>query len=287
MLTILTSFVILASASLLQASPQTDEAVLAPGSPPLTREMAEHRIHVQEVFLDVHLTAEQRQKLEEALVDVWRRHDREEVQHALEDLRLYGNDDAIRNQRSSNLESYVENLRRHPGDLECETLLAAFEAAHPDHRDVMHARGEGELVGEWQTGDALAPQVNRFTGRAEGISFSEALVLKIFSDGRFHHEWVHRHCNGGVRCCNEMGTSVDGSVAVDGSRLTLNGEGGRAMSKDPCIAANNIDKALGAESRTFEWSLKHDASGAAMLCLSGRPFQFAEKTDPVCYRKAK
>ena len=49
----------------------------------------------------------------------------------------------------------------------------------------------------------------------------------------------------------------------------------------------NIDKPLGAESRTFQWSLKHDASGAAMLCLSARPFQFTEKTDPVCYRKAK
>lgn len=264
---------------------QDGATVLAPGNPPLTREMAEHRIHVQEAFLDVHLTAGQKEQLERALVETWRKNDREEIQHALEDLKFYGKDEQLRGLRAANLESYVQNLRNHKDEPEDATLLAAFEAAHPENRDTMHARGLDALVGDWQTGDALPPMINPVTHQPQGISFSEALILKIFSDGRFQHGWVHRHCAGGVQCCQETGTTAEGTIGVEGARLTLKEEHGSITNRNPCVPSAALNKSMDPQQQSFDWSLKQDAKGAPMLCLSARPFQVTEKSSPVCYKR--
>ncbi len=260
-------------------------AVLAPGDPPLTEEMVEHRVAVLDTFLDVHLNAEQQQILRTSMVDAWKNNDRKVMQFVLEDLKFYGNLSGLQLVRKTNLESYVEDLRNHPDKPADAMLLAAVLAAHPEFRDVMHARGWGDLVGNWETGDAMAAPRNPVTGQVQGISFSEALILKIFSDGHFHHDWVHRFCAHGQLCCSETGTSADGTVAVEGSKLTLETGGVMQFRKDPCVAANNITNNTGAQQPTFEWTLKRGQGGKPMLCLTHRPFQVTAKADAVCYTK--
>lgn len=258
--------------------------VLVEGNPPLTEEMVQHRIWVVNTFLGVHLTPEQEQAVQQGMVNAWKKHDRKVMQFSLDDLKFYGKESELKSVAAANLESYVEDLRRHPDDPSDAALLAAFDAAHPDHRDVMHARGWGDLVGSWVAGDALAPTRNPFTGQPQGISFSEALVLKIFSDGRFQHGWQHRFCGQGLTCCRESGTSAEGTVAVEGSKLTLNADKVLQMSKDPCVPAGNINNPIGPKQQTAEWSIKREA-GKTILCLSTRPFQFTDKVQPVCYTK--
>lgn len=262
-------------------------SVLVSGNPPLTEEMVQHRIWVLDTFLGVHLTSEQQQAVRQGMVKAWQGHDRKVMQYSLDDLKSYGNESGLKSMAATNLEGYVEDLRRHPEMPDDAALLAAFEAAHPEHRDVMHARGLGDLVGKWVTGDAMAPTRNPFTGAAQGVSFSEALVLNIFSDGRFENGWQHRACNHGPACCREYGSAAEGTITVQGSKLTLDAEKVLQISKDPCVPANNITNPMGAKQATFDWSIKRGAEGKTMLCLSGRPFQFVEKTEPVCYTKEK
>ena len=249
------------------------ETILVAGSPPLTSQMVDQRIAVWEEFLQVRFTDEQKAQLRDDMVDHWRHNDKDEIKGALEDVNLYGKTAQLEAVRQKNLESFVENLRAKKAP-EDAILLAVFEAAHPDYKDVMHASGHGDLVGTWTRGDAMAPQRNPYTGALQGISFAESAILKIFSDGRFQYAWVHRHCPNGTICCRETSTMVHGGVSVEGQNLVLNAESGILMNHDPCVPKMNMNQPLQAKRESVGWSLKHDANtNAPVLCLTGEPFQ--------------
>src|SRR5579859_2948290 len=92
------------------------DQILAPGNPPLTHSMVEHRIAVLEEFLDAHLTAAQNEQFEAATVDAWRRHDKNIIQYTLDDLKLYGNDSQIKAVKGTNQEAYVDRMRDDPNE---------------------------------------------------------------------------------------------------------------------------------------------------------------------------
>jgi Spy/CpxP family protein refolding chaperone len=262
--------------------------ILAPGSPPLTSDMVDHRVAVWEAFLQVHFTDDQKVRLRDAMITAWRKHDKDEIQQTLGDLKYYGQQAQIDSTRSANQANFVENLRAHPKDEECITLLEAFEAAHPDRKDVMSSRGYGDLIGTWSRGDALPSQRNPLTGRLEGISFSESSVLKIFSDGRFQHAWLHHHCPDGDRCCTEYATTMQGGISVEGQTLVLSGQSGDLVYKNPCAPNTSTTKSLGPQRETVGWSLKHDrGENAPLLCLEEEPFPLPGQTqhNAVCYTK--
>lgn len=262
------------------------EAILVAGSPPLTSQMVDQRIALWEEFLQVHFTGEQKAQLQQYLVDAWRRNDQDEIKSTLEDVKLYANKARLDQVRATNQESFVERLRTKK-DLESTTLLAAFEAAHPDGRDVLHASGHGDLVATWTRGDAMAPQRNPYTGALQGISFAESAILKIFSDGRFEYAWVHRHCPNGTLCCRETSTMVRGGVSVDAQNLVLNGESGNLINHDPCVPKMNMNQPLQPKRETMGWSLKHNPNtNALVLCLTEEPFQVPGlQPRAVCFSK--
>lgn len=265
------------------------DTILAEGDPPLTQSMADRRLAVWEAFLEVRLTPEERQALTQTIVDGWKNHDKEEIRHTLSDLKVYGKAAELKAARDSNQGQFVQNLRDNPEKPQDAILLRAYEAAHPDRRDVMHARGLGELVGKWERGDAMTAGRNPITHRTEGISFTEALVLNIYSDGRFRHLWSHSHCSNGA-CCRQYGTTANGTISVEGSTLILAAETGQMLAKDACLPSGNLAKSLEPVRETFRWSLQTDpATHKARLCLSGKPFQFSkdEEKQEVCYLKQR
>jgi hypothetical protein len=265
------------------------DTLLVQGSPPLSSDMVDHRIAVWESFLQVRFTDAQRAQLRDLIVADWQKDDKKAIKDALEDLKLYDQPAQLEKLRAVNQDSFVENLRAKK-DAQGTILLAAFEAAHPDKKDIMRPRGYGDLVGIWSRGDAMPMRSNPITGRLEGISFSESSIIRIFSDGRFQHAWLHRHCGNGDRCCNEYSTAIQGGLAIEGQNFVLSGESGKLDYKNPCIPATNTTKALGPQRETVGWSLKHDPSNNALvLCLTEEPFQLSEQAQhhAVCYAKKR
>ena len=263
------------------------DETLVPGNPPLTKTMVEHEVWVLENFLEIQLNPEQKAELTRVLEDRWRKGEKDPIQNTLNDLKFYGKDAELKSLRATNQEAYVDRMRRERGDPFYAVLLPAFDAAHPDRRDVMTARGLGDLVGKWERGDALAPQLNPITHMAVGASFSDAIVLSIFSDGRFQHSWSHDHCSNG-RCCRQYGTIATGTVDVEASKLVLTPKAAQLFSRDQCIPAGNRTEPMPPKAQTFTYSLRTDArTKAPLLCLSGHPFQFDEKqgSEPLCYTK--
>jgi hypothetical protein len=263
------------------------EDVLAPGNPPLTKTMVEHRIWVLEHFLDIHLSPQENDEFVRATADAWKGGDRQIIRSTLEDLKLFGSEAKIRQLILTGQQEFVDRMRDQPDEALNRILLEAFDAAHPDRKDVMRARGLGNLVGKWENGDAMAAQRNPVTGQVFGISFTDAQVLNIFSDGRFEHLWAHTHCDGAA-CCNQYGTSAKGTVDVQRSKLILAAQSGAIFSKSGCVSGMNKTQATPPKSESFDYSLKMDpARHTPMLCLSGRPFQLNAKQESVhfCYLK--
>jgi hypothetical protein len=261
--------------------------VLAPGSPPLTRTMIDQRIWVLETFLDIHLTPEQRERFARATTDAWKNGNMKVVQYTLSDLKLYGKEGDVKALKPLNQEPYVDRMRNEPDDPLNQVLLQAFDAAHPDRKDVMHERGLSNLLGKWERGDAMTPPRNPVTGRVAGVSFTDALVLNIFTDGHFQHLWSHSHCSNGT-CCREYGTAASGTVAVQGSKLVLNAASGNLFSKDACLPAGNTSQPMPPKTQNFDYSVHMDKGrNVPVLCLSDRPFQFDDKQppQPFCYTK--
>jgi hypothetical protein len=279
----------LAAPFLTGQQPGGSDPVLAAGDPPLTRSMVDRRLAVWEAFLQVRFTTAEREALANTIVDRWNQRDKEEIKNTLSDVKLYGHEAELKAARDANQAQFVQNLRNEPGKPQYAILLRAFQAAHPDDRDVMHARGLDDLVGKWEQGDAMTAGRNPITHRTEGISFTDALVLNIYSDGRFRHLWSHSHCSNGM-CCRQYGTAANGTIEVNGSTLVLANETGQMIARDPCLPSGNTGKTIEPVRETFHWSLQTDpATHARKLCLSRRPFQFTKEdtTKPGCYVKQR
>lgn len=270
------------------AAAQSGDARLAPGTPPLTLSMVEKRIAIWEWFLEAKLTPQQRVRFEKYMVDAWPTNKGDVVKNTLEDIALVGKEAELKPARQKLQGEYVEKLRRET-DEESRVLLEAWEAAHPARKDLMTARGLGHLVGQWRFERALTPSRNTFTGQPDGVSFTDSLILDIYSDFRFHHLWANSHCSGGVTCCKAYGTEVRGTFTIEGSTLVLNADpAGDFLYEDACARETNKSGKLEQTRESFRWSVEKDpTTKKPMLCLSQRPFQFAraegEKT--ICYRK--
>ena len=249
--------------------------------------MVEKRIAIWEWFLEAKLTPEQRARFQKSMVEAWPTNKGDVVQHTLTDVALVGQEAELKPARQKLQAKYVDDLRRET-DEESRVLLEAWEAAHPARKDVMSSRGLGHLIGQWRYEQALTPSSNPITGRPEGVSFTDSLVLDLYSDLHFHHLWARSHCSNGVLCCKEYGTDVNGTVSIEGSNMTFTVQSGDMVYEDACAPGTNKTGKLETERESIRWSVQKDpASGEPRLCLSQRPFQFAraegEKT--VCYRK--
>jgi hypothetical protein len=269
---------------------QNGNDILAAGNPPLSQRMVDGEIGVLEMFLEVKFTDDQRVRLRQLWVEVWNKGDRKGIQIVLDDAKYVGHDDDLRAVRDSNQAAYVEEMRKDPRDPRNAVLLEAYNAAHPDRGEIMKARGWGQLVGEWKRQDAILPTRERYTGRLQGISATDSLILNIFSDGRFHHLWAHSNCGSGNTCCNEYSTTADGVVSVETTKLLLEATSGNELFKAPCTPQANLFQTLQQRRNVLSWSLRRDpATGSPQLCLEKRPFnpQWGQPSGVVCYLKQR
>lgn len=271
---------------------QTSDTVLARGNPPLTQDMMDKDISVLEFFLELKLTATERQRFQDEIVEAWKKHDAEVIKNLLDNIKFAGKENDLRAVRETNQGAFVQDMRDKPHDTGNDVMLGAYNRAHPDRGEVMQARGMGQLVGKWETGGAIMPTRDPITHMMRGITATDSWVLNIFSDGRFHHMWAHSHCTSGTVCCNQYGTTADGNISKDGNRIVLEAVSGNEMFRAPCMPKGNLFQPIQAKRQEVEWSLKRDPnSGAQMLCLAQKPFppsfeKAEEKAQSICYTKS-
>jgi len=266
------------------ALPPQADPVLVAGDPQLTQSMVDHRLAVWNTFFEVSITREQHDILQRAMIDAWKRHDKDWIEGTQSDIKLYGHESDIVANRLANISAYVEGLRKMTNDPGAVELVKIYDAAHPERRDFMRAHGMGELVGVWKRQDAMVPSRDASTGRYIGISFTDTLILHIFADGRFKHFWSHSHCQQSNTCCRQYATDTNGTVSTSGATLTLKADSGTQLFKDACNAATNTSGPMTLQNVSLQWSIRNNA-GKSQLCLSTQPFdpwrQGPDKA--VCY----
>ncbi len=271
-----------------QSNPPNPSLVLADGSPPLTQSMVDQRIAVWEGFLEVQINREQRDLLQSAIVAEWKQSDKETIQDALADIKLYGKPNEIEATRVANQSAYVESLRKQPNEPVARELIDIYDAAHPERKDFMRAHGMGALVGEWKRIDYMSPrQINPYNHEVIGVSFTDSLILTIFPDGHFKHFWVHGHCDSGNKCCRNYGTDVRGTVSVLGGQLVLTAASETQLSNSPCNPSANSFGAIQPHEERFGWGMRRGSNNGPALCLAKQPFDPWQQGPgkAVCYEK--
>ena len=270
-----------------QSNPLHPSLVLADGNPPLTQSMVDQRIAVWESFLEVQINREQRDLLQSAIVEEWKKGDKETIQDTLEDIKLYGKPNEIEVTRVANQSAFVESLRKQPNEPVVRELIDIYDAAHPERKDFMRAHGMDNLVGEWKRIDYFSPQTNPYTHEVIGASFTDSLILTIFPDGHFKHFWVHGHCDPGNKCCRNYGTDVRGTVSVLGGQLVLTATSETQLSNSPCNPGANSFGAIQPHEERFGWEMRRGSNSGPALCLATQPFNPWEQGSgkAVCYQK--
>ena len=271
-----------------QSEPQSVARVLADGNPSLTQSMVDQRMAVWEGFLEVKITREQHELLQSALVEEWKKGDKETIQDTLEDIKLYGKPNEIEATRVANQSAFVESMRLRPNDPVPRQLIDIYDAAHPERKDFMRAHGMDNLVGEWKRIDYLSPQTTPYTHEIIGASFTDSLILTIFPDGHFKHFWVHGHCDSGNKCCRNYGTDVRGTVSVLGGQLVLAAASETQLSNSPCNPGANSFGAIQPHEERFRWEMRRGSNNSPALCLATQPFDPWQQGPgkAVCYQKA-
>ncbi len=268
---------------------QSSEQVLAEGNPPLTQAMVDHEIAVWEVFFEIKINREQHDALQRAIVEEWKRGDKEVIDGMPTWLKLYGKESEILSARQANQSAVVEQARKKPNDPEIRVILEIYDAAHPERKDFMRTHGMGDLVGEWKRVDALLASRVGTTHTYVGQSMTDTLILNIFSDGHFKHQWSHSQCRGLSECCQMYGTNVDGGVSAQGSNVVLRASSGAALMKDACTPSLNFFKSMNPDPANLVWSVTQPNANSTRLCFSDRPFGFnfdhKAPAEPVCYEK--
>lgn len=292
LLPLVVAITVIGSASLYAAPnprPAADsDRVLAEGPPPLTQSMVDQRIAIWEIFLEVKVNHEQRDALQRAMVQVWKQGDKVLIQGTLEDIKMYGKEKDIVASRAANQSAYVDSLRKQPDEPVAKELVEIYDAAHPERKDFMRTHGMGDFVGEWKRQDAILASRGP-NNTYHGASATDTLILKIYSDGHFDHQWSHSHCTGQSECCRQYGTNMNGAFSAEGSNLTLQPNGGTVLMRDACTPSHNFFKEMPHDPQTFSWSITHPNGKPTKLCLSDRPFNFNDDhkaaAQPVCYDK--
>lgn len=261
--------------------------VLAAGDPPLTQAMVDHCIAVWEVFFEIKINQEQHNTLQQAMVQAWKRGDKQEVSGVQWWLKLYGKESEILAARAANQSAFVEAARQRTNDPESRVVVEIYDAAHPERKDFMRNHGMGDLVGEWKSGGAMLATRVPYSSQVIGSTFTDSISIIIFPDGRFKHFWVHSHCDRGNTCCRTYGTDVNGAVFVEGGKLVLKAESGNQFNNDPCVAANNSFAPIQPHEERVGWSIKRRANNLPALCLDAQPFNpwHQGPGQAVCYER--
>ncbi len=274
------------SSKLRWAAANDGSTVLAQGNPPLTQRMVDQSITVWESFLEVKINREQRDVLQRAMIEKWTR-DKDEIHDTLENLKYYGKESELAAVRVANQSAVVDEMRKKTNDPQSRVILEIYDAAHPERKDFMRTHGMADLVGQWKRIDYMSPQTSPNSHEVIGVSFTDSLILIVFSDGHFKHFWVHSHCEPHYRCCHKYSTDVQGTVSVEGGQLVLKAESGTQLLDAPCNQAANSFGQIQPHAEKLAWSIQRGANNGLVLCLAAPPFNPWQQgpAKSVCYER--
>jgi hypothetical protein len=168
-------------ASAPQPPAQARDAVLAGGSPPLTRQMVSTVVDFFEWSLSVRLSAEQRAQVQQSIVDSWKKNDRDEIGATLQLLGLHAelsklSDEDLGKAREVVRAEVVKGLRQQPDDETARMLLSLHEASG-------RAVAPRAPAGAPRAGPANAPRAPRKVGPGDLYGIYIATTKQLIAPG--------------------------------------------------------------------------------------------------------
>jgi hypothetical protein len=263
------SLFLLLGPSLSGLAQKQSDTVLVPGNPQLTQNMIDHAVAIYEFVLDIELDAKQRSRFQQATIEYWEKEDRKQIEALMETLKLYGKQDELRKIRDSNRQGVIDALRADTGSPDSVVIVEAYDAAHPEPRRGAGLNGVAGLVGTWKRVDFLNASKNPYTGRLEGVSYTDSRILEVSPDGSFKYTWVHNHCDyKSGTCCHQQASFRNGSIAVEGANLVFDMAAGNDLYKDDCNHSQDKNSPTTAAKVMYPWTFSRDPSqnDALFLC---------------------
>jgi hypothetical protein len=260
---------------------QDKNAALAPGNPPLTREMVSRLATVYETILDMKLSAQQRSTFQNGLIEYWTTRNSAGISGSVSNLKYYGQADELASLKTSSQNVIIESLRRDieaTGDNVSKVLVEAFDAAHPNQRGATRAKTFQDLIGTWKRTDFLLAEKGPYGNSQMGVSYTDSGSLEISSDGSYQLVRVHNNYTNG--CSRIDGSTEPGTVSAKGTNLVFVVKSGSTETKDACL--NRSQRGIiKPHTETLVWSIRPnpDKNNIATLCVN------TGSDSAVCYEK--
>ena len=272
-------FLLILSGTFSQA--QNSRAILAPGQPPLTQEMADRLESVYDSILDIRLSSTQRVRFQKGLIVYWTTHNSTGIDGSLTNLKYFGQPDELASLKRSSQKVIVESLRRdiqETGDDVSKVLVEAFDSTHSNMREATRAKTFTDLVGTWKQTDFLLPEKNSYGGGQIGSGYTDTAVLEIRPDGTYKLIKVHDHY--GSSCSRRDASTEQGTVSAKGTELVFQIKGGSSEIVDGCLKQNSRS-VIKPHIETLVWSIRPnpDKQNLETLCIN------TGKDAATCYER--
>lgn len=275
-----------------QPHQKQDNEILAQGNPPLTPGSVDKFAEFFEWALDSKLTKSQRTLFTARLVEVWEKHDQNEIDGFINMRKSYdGLMNATTEQRNE-AQGRVQSLLLDAfvgdsADRLAKLLLEVYKASHPGvviapkkqaavNPVATPARVPAELVGEWITRRGSGSSyINPNTGQT---SAPNATIdsYKIFADGTYEHSMLMQSSL--YNCATTILGRETGPINVQSSTFVITPRPGTLDYKSSCSPSMNNVKQTNFEPQTYSWRIQRNEYGL-QLCL--------QRSDgaSACYQK--
>lgn len=284
-------------ASSTHAPPQGEDAVLAEGQPPLTKEMVDQLIDFFGWAFEAQFTPAEREQFTRQRVEEWKRGDRDAIESAQKLLALRARILAAPEGERAGLragiqETILKELRKQ-SDETSRLLLGVYNRAHvaaanldtpsggPLNGPVRAGRDDdpwapkvtpragkadaSELLGEWSQSEVSTLDfVNPSTG-AHADPSGERLNFRLFPDGAYKIGWMLQSSLYG--CTSQVFAYRTGVYTLDGETLTFTDKTYTLTSKDNCHSEWNYEKHPPLGKMAYRWQMGETKYGPGLILL--------------------
>jgi hypothetical protein len=248
-----------------------EDAVLAPGNPPLKASVFAKTVILVEWALDLKFSEEERLKIANIMIKYWQENNRKEIENALEVVNIYdGLAKAGAEDRKKAKEiirgEILKNLKSESDDELNRVVIGAYRAAQESaSRDSFPAAGGARQ-------NSSAP--NALVGKWD--SFGNYTSFEFFADGRYLYHARVKMDN--LTCATTLTTNITGNYSLQGTSLILEPASGANEFKYSCRSATETKPVGRLEKKYLAVNFKRE-NGQLKAC-----FTDPQKTES-CYVK--
>jgi hypothetical protein len=270
---------------------QTNEQeILAPGNPPLTREMKTKSVDFFQWVLGGNFNAEEANAYEQYLVRIWREKDAQSIKTigeivAMRDQLVSQTPEKIKSFHRQVQDSLLKEMRAQPEDALAKILLKSYDRIHslnvkqggnlpPQSQINNNSADYSAFVGEWE--ESYAGNSDHSTG-ANGGTFRSSdhakNIIRFYSDGTYKSAFISQSKihDGCKIIVSYIGA---GNFSFDANTLHLN-EKTRHETSRSCLPLDNYDKDLQPGNYRYPWQIGRDENGLKLvLMVNGKPHVF-------------